>query len=143
VLTLAEPVTDVEPALLRRRALSDDDVGRELLSVGFGATDGGGNGAGRKRSALLRISDLWAQFIISDSADNEDAANICSGDSGGPQLDVREGRLVQFSVHSWGDSQCTVTSGSTRVDEDFDYEWILDQVEAVHGNRDLCEINGF
>lgn len=143
VLTLADEVTEVEPALLRRRALTSDDLGAEILSVGFGTTDGDGSGGGQKRSAVLTVDQLWQQFIISDSATNANGANICGGDSGGPQFEVTDGRLVEWAVHSWGDGACLYTSGSTRVDEDHEYEWILDQVEDVHGSRDLCEINGF
>ena len=142
VLTLESDVLDVEPALLRRRELTEDEhEGFELVSVGFGVTTGGGEDGGIKRSAPLTIDQLFEQFIISDSWTNENEANICSGDSGGPQIEVTDGRLIQWSVHSWGDSNCTATSGSTRTD--LLYEWILDQVEAVHGSRDLCEINGF
>jgi len=143
VLTLADEVTEVEPALLRRAPLTDDDLGAEILSVGFGVTDGEGNGGGTKRSAVLTVDQLWQQFVLSDSVTNENGANICSGDSGGPQFEVTEGRLVQWAVHSWGDGGCLVTSGSTRVDTEFEYDWILDQVEAEHGTRDLCAINGF
>ncbi len=141
VLTLAADVTEVEPVLLRRRELTDDHLGAELLSVGFGTTSGDGSGGGEKRSAVLTVDQLWNQFILSDSNTNENGANICGGDSGGPQLEITDGRLIEWAVHSWGDGNCTVTSGSTRVD--LEYEWILDQVEAVHGTRDVCEVNGF
>ncbi len=89
------------------------------------------------------VSDFWQQFILSDSHDNPDGANICSGDSGGPQFLVTEGRLIEWAVHSWGDANCTSRSGSTRVDEAQEYDWIIEQVEAIHGVADLCEINGF
>ncbi len=141
VLVLEEPVTTVEPALLRRTNLTDDDLGHELLSVGFGTINGDGDGGGEKRSAIITVDQLWQQFLITDSATNPNDANICGGDSGGPQLDVQEGRLVEWAVHSWGDSACLYSSGSTRVD--LLYDWILDRVEDVHGTRDVCEINGF
>jgi hypothetical protein len=141
VLILAEAVTDVEPALLRRNELTDDDLETELLSVGFGTTSGDGEGGGEKRSAILTVDQLWQHFILSDSVTNPNSANICGGDSGGPMLLVEEGRLVEWAVHSWGDANCTTRSGSSRTD--LLYEWILDQVEAVHDSRDLCEINGF
>ena len=141
VLVLEEAVTAVEPALLRRTEMTDDDLGHELLSVGFGTINGAGDGGGEKRSAVITVDQLWQQFLITDSSTNPNDANICGGDSGGPQLDVQEGRLVQWSVHSWGDSNCLVSSGSTRTD--LLYDWILDRVEDVHDSRDLCEINGF
>jgi hypothetical protein len=141
ILVLAEPVTTVEPALVRRSEVTDDDLGTELLSVGFGAINGDGDGSGTKRSAVITVDQLFQQFLITDSVTNPNDANICGGDSGGPQLLVEEGRLVEWSVHSWGDANCTITSGSTRTD--LLYDWILDQVEAVHDSRDLCAINGF
>lgn len=141
VLVLAEPVTGVEPALLRRTEVTDDDLGAELLSVGFGTINGAGDGGGEKRSAVITVDQIWQQFLITDSATNPNNANICGGDSGGPQLEVQEGRLVEWSVHSWGDGNCTITSGSTRTD--LLYDWILDRVEDIHDSRDLCEINGF
>ena len=141
VLILAEAVDDVEPALLRRTEITEDELGVELLSVGFGTTDGGGNGGGVKRSAVVTLDQIWQQFLITDSSTNPNNANICGGDSGGPQLFVEEGRLVEWAVHSWGDANCLVSSGSTRTD--LLYDWILDQVEDVHGSRDLCAINGF
>ena len=141
VLTLATPVLDIEPALLRRVELTDADEGTELLSVGFGVTSAGGEDGGIKRSAVVTVDQLWQGFLLSDNASNPNEASICSGDSGGPMLGVTEGRLIEWAVHSWGDENCAQRSGSTRVD--LLYEWILDQVEAVHGSRDLCEINGF
>ncbi len=142
VLILEEDVLDVEPALIRGRELTEDEhVGFELVSVGFGVTGPNAEDSGIKRSAPLTIDQLFQQFIISDSWSNDNGANICSGDSGGPQFAVTEGRLIQWAVHSWGDGGCTTTSGSTRTD--LHYEWILDQIEAVHDSRDVCEINGF
>ena len=47
---------------------------------------------------------------------------------------------IQVGVHSWGDVNCRYESGSTRVDVAWDF--IMEQVEAVHGSTDLCEING-
>ena len=141
ILVLAEPVTTVEPALVRRTEVTEEELGVELLSVGFGTTGGDGEGSGVKRSAVITVDQLFQQFLITDSVTNPNDANICGGDSGGPQLLVEEGRLVEWSVHSWGDANCTITSGSTRTD--LMYDWILDQVEEVHGSRDLCAINDF
>jgi hypothetical protein len=117
------------------------DIGAKVLSVGFGITDVSGAGSGVKRSAMLTIDRYDNMFIHSDSATNENNANICSGDSGGPQyaFDEETGLWEQWAVHSWGDSNCVATSGSTRTDVIAD--WLLEQIEEVHGTRDRCEIN--
>ncbi|MEZ4319652.1 MAG: trypsin-like serine protease [Myxococcota bacterium] len=138
VAVLAEDAP-VEAVFFRTEPLGPDDIGKKVRSVGYGI-DETGEGSGHKRSAELTVSDFDEQFLISRSSDNE-GANICSGDSGGPQYATEaDGRLVQWSVHSWADIQCEIVSGSTRTDVAAD--WILDQVEAVHGSRDLCRVNG-
>jgi len=132
---------DVDVAWLNTRELDSDDHDTELLSVGFGSTGSEGGGSGTKRSAVVTIAGFDDQFIISANSTNPNDANICSGDSGGPQLyETEDGRWEVWGVHSWGDELCTQRSGSMRVD--LALEWILTQVEAVHGTRDMCEING-
>jgi hypothetical protein len=44
-----------------------------------------------------------------------------------------------WGVHSWGDQNCAILSGSTRTD--LFAEWIVDQIEAEYGTRDVCEVN--
>ena len=81
--------------------------------------------------------------MLVENADNEDSANICSGDSGGPTFfyDELRDQYVQIGVHSWGDQTCLYQSGSTRTD--IIGEWIFDTIESVHGSRDICEVNGY
>ena len=62
------------------------------------------------------------------------------GDSGGPVFLEEGDEWVQAGVHSWGDVNCQVTGGSTRIDTLM--PWILEHVEAVHGTTDFCSING-
>ncbi|MCB9678733.1 MAG: trypsin-like serine protease [Alphaproteobacteria bacterium] len=138
VVVLAEP-SPVDAVFFRTRPIEPADVGTVLRSVGYGI-DETGAGSGIKRSASLTISDFDEMYLISDNADNG-GSNICSGDSGGPMYaTLPDGRLEQWAIHSWGDVECRITSGSTRTDVGVD--WILDQVEAVHGTRDLCMANG-
>ncbi|RME28468.1 MAG: hypothetical protein D6798_02345 [Deltaproteobacteria bacterium] len=147
VVTLAEDAP-VPAGRLYTGALSDEMVGMELFSVGYGLTDGDdGDSGGIKHSVPLVLSDLWDQFLINQADDNPTGGTTCSGDSGGPQLGRVRADLPddpatwpQVGVHSWGQSGCVGRSAATRVDQGLG--WILDQVEAVHGSRDLCEING-
>jgi len=140
IFVLIEEAT-VEPTWFRRNEITDDDLNAELTSVGFGITSGGGDGSGIKRSATLTLDEYDYNFLLSDVSTNPDDANICSGDSGGPQFFFTDDHWIQGAVHSWGDVDCLHESGSTRVD--IATEWILDQIENVHGTRDVCEINGW
>jgi hypothetical protein len=118
----------------------DEDLGIALTSVGFGITETG-RGDGVKRSAVLSLDEYDEVFLYAYNRNNETNSNICSGDSGGPQFAWVDDHWEQWAIHSWGDQNCEQVSGSTRVDSVS--EWLLDQVEAVHGTRDLCEANGY
>ncbi|HJN76005.1 MAG TPA: trypsin-like serine protease [Myxococcota bacterium] len=140
VLVLAEDAP-VAATWIRLEKLGDDELGAQVTSVGFGATSSAGNGSGTKRQADLTVDDYEQGFIISYSDTNPDGGQICSGDSGGPMFHLDDdGEWVQWGIHSWGDQDCTQVSGSTRVGKQVDF--ILEQVEFVHGTTDLCEING-
>ena len=140
VIVLSEDAP-VAPTAIWEGGLKKVDLGTEMTSVGWGTDDGRGNGtSGVKRSAILTLDQRTNMFLISDSFSNPNQANICSGDSGGPQFIEVDGRMIQASVHSWGDAYCEQKGGSTRIDVLM--PWILEQVEAVHGSTDFCEING-
>ncbi len=137
VLVLEEPV-DIEPVWISEEIVDDVAVGSTVTSIGFGISDSSGSGSGIKRSAELVIDSTDDTFLYSDSDTNENAAQICSGDSGGPQVYWDGEKWTQWAVHSWGDQNCAWQSGSTRIDTV--YEWIVDQLEDVHGTRDRCEM---
>lgn len=137
IAVLSEPV-DIDPVPFRTLPLPDAIVGRTMTSVGFGVDEAGEGGI--KRQASLVVSELDPVFVLTRSEDNPDEANICSGDSGGPQFLELDGVVQQIAVHSWADVGCQSISGSTRTD--VTAAWILDQVEQVHGTRDLCEASG-
>jgi len=131
----------VEPTWFRREAVTGEDLDAQLTSVGFGITSAGGSDSGIKRYANLILDDYDENFLLTFNSSNPTDSNICSGDSGGPQFFYQDGFYIEGAVHSWGDVDCAIESGSTRVD--IATEWFLDQIEAVHGIRDVCEINGW
>ena len=139
VIVLDEDAPEEATPIVPVELLEDEVVGTDIVSVGFGQTESGESGV--KHSAQMTADRLSGMFVYSDSDTNTDNSNICGGDSGGPLLHLEGERWVQWAVHSWGDSQCTVQSGSTRVD--VVYDWILDRVEEVHDSRDLCAVNGW
>ncbi len=115
-------------------------LGEEVTSVGFGVTSSAGQGSGVKRSAVLEVDTISDMFLISYSSSNPNSANVCSGDSGGPQYHFDGEKWTQWTVHSWADQDCTSMSGSTRTD--VVAEWILDNLEDIYGTRDRCEMWG-
>jgi secreted trypsin-like serine protease len=150
LLVLAEPVTEVQPVWFRDTPLTTDDaVGATVTSVGYGITSSAAQTSnGVKRVADLVVSDLDDQFLYSRARQNPDEANVCSGDSGGPQYHLEGHRLVQWGVHSFVFSDqfgatdpCLVASGSTNVGSFASF--VLKEVERVHGTTDKCAINGY
>lgn len=141
-VSVLELATDapVDPVWFRTEAFKPNQTeGSPVISVGFGLDENGGSSI--KRSAPLVVGSVDPVFLISYSSGNENNANICSGDSGGPQYHLEEdGTLLQWGVHSWGDLDCVYESGSTRTDQVGN--WILAQVERVHGTTDRCAIFG-
>jgi len=137
LLVLAEPV-DVPPVWFRIDSLADVAEGEAVTSVGFGVTSSAGAGSGVKRSAPLQVDTVSDMFLISYSTTNPDSANVCSGDSGGPQYHLDGEKWTQWAVHSWADQSCSSMSGSTRTD--VVAEWILDELEDIYGTRDRCEM---
>ena len=140
LLVLEEPVDWVEPIWIAEDSIADLAVGASVTSIGFGVSSSAGTGSGIKRSAELTVDRIDDTFVYSNSATNDNSANVCSGDSGGPQVYWDGERWVQWAVHSWADQSCLAQSGSTRVDTIS--PWIMDQLESVHGTRDRCEMWG-
>jgi len=138
VVVLAEDAP-MRPMWVRLDDFSDSDLDSEMTSIGFGLDEDDVSGV--KRSAVLTLDTLDEHFLISSSVSNPDGATICSGDSGGPQVALVDGEWEQWAVHSWGDGGCRAQSGSQRVD--IARDWLFDQIEAVHGTRDLCKANGW
>jgi len=140
ILVLAEDAP-FAPSPLWQGRLNQVKPGTAMLSVGWGTDSGQSGGqSGVKRSAELTLDSKTEMFLISRSFTNANQANICNGDSGGPQFIESNGQWTQAAIHSWGDTECTTKGGSTRIDAVM--PWILEQVDSVHGSTDFCEING-
>ena len=84
ILELAEE-SPVEPSPILLYPIEETD-GARLTSVGFGITSANSNVSGQKRSGELVLSGIDSMFTLVYNSDNVDDANICSGDSGGPQI---------------------------------------------------------
>jgi MYXO-CTERM domain-containing protein len=131
----------VEPIWFNTEKMGKKNQDETVMSVGFGVTSGAGEGGGEKRSAKLTVDEITDMFVMSYSETNPNEAQICSGDSGGPQYwkDPETKQWIQWAVHSWGDGGCLFESGSTRTDVVKDF--LFEQIESVHGTTDECAIN--
>ena len=140
VLILREDAS-AEATWFRSEEVTAADVGTEVTSVGFGVTSSHAGDEGTKRSAQISVDDLNDEFILVLHDNNPTNSNLCNGDSGGPMYhyDVESDRYIQWAIHSYADLDCSSKSGSTRTD--LFKDWILDQVEAEHGTRDICAAN--
>lgn len=120
VIHLAEEVTDIEPIPFNDELLTNADIGREFIAVGFGTTDPGSNppnsatGGGLKRFVELTLTGLDSQLTFyGDGAQ----ANVCFGDSGGPDIMEFEDGPRVIGVHSFVTfPSCHSDSASQRTD---------------------------
>ncbi len=87
-------------------------VGRNLVFVGYGNTNGNGTGSGTKRSVTMPISQVYATRFRYQTP----SKNTCHGDSGGPAFAQVGGTYLVAGVTSYGDPYCTQYGVDTRVD---------------------------
>lgn len=127
LLRLAQAAGDVQPLPPNDTPLTDDDVGRPIRHVGYGATSGQGGGNGTRRETTYALREVRETIIESGGMGTQ----TCSGDSGGPAFM----RLGEFSgervagVVSYGDSNCASFGADTRVDA-FLGSWVAPTFEA-------------
>lgn len=139
---LAEPVLSTDPIPLYPEKMSEGDVGKTVLYVGFGVTDGiDQNGGGTKRSGSMPIVDLGQHSYISGF----EQSGVCFGDSGGPGLIEVEGKWyvlgVNSAVYNESGDPCQGFAIQTRVD--VYREWIASWVNAAPPkctvNHSMCD----
>jgi hypothetical protein len=63
VLQLEKAVTAVTPIELNPTPMGSGDIGRSIRHVGFGVTDGAGNGGGLKREVTYDIRNVRSSTI--------------------------------------------------------------------------------
>ncbi|MBT8494390.1 MAG: serine protease [Deltaproteobacteria bacterium] len=99
-------------------ALGPNNVGDELIFVGYGASNGfQQSGSGIKRAVTMQLAQLGSTtFAYSDQG-----KNTCNGDSGGPAFLQQNGELFIAGVTSYGDQFCAQYGVDTRVDTYLDF----------------------
>jgi len=100
LVELAQEVSGVEPIPINTQYLGGDMLGRQVLYVGFGATNGNTQeGSGVKRSTTLPIASIAALDYYTEPHDT----GTCFGDSGGPGLlEMAPGQYKVVGVTSAG-----------------------------------------
>ncbi|WP_437622471.1 S1 family peptidase [Sorangium sp. So ce1151] len=111
LLLLREPL-DAAPVPLRAQPLTDEDAGRSVRFVGFGREDPDERGDARRMQGTAILGELGAlTFSLTPSP-----SSACSGDSGGPVLDVAGGGEALVGLISRGDEACAERASAVRVD---------------------------
>lgn len=145
VMRLAEPVYDIEPALLNNdpNVPSEDEI---LKAVGFGALEYEGELSSTLMEGEVRYmlpstcGERIAEFKITGIESGEDVLctestdagnSICLGDSGGPLLTL-DGILV--GVTSWTvQCQVSIPNGFARVSTL--YDWIQEKICEISAEK--------
>lgn len=155
LLFLAEPVLDVQPALLPSAAeASTLAEGTELVVVGWGQQSATSSWEAPPAGSYM-YKQMGESYIAEIAAEefqvglNESDVRKCHGDSGGPSFAwVGQGttetmRLVGVTSHAYDDSDCFETGGvDTRVD--YYLSWIDSEMRArcEDGTRAWCDEPG-
>jgi V8-like Glu-specific endopeptidase len=125
------------PILVRRRRISEDDLGADILAAGYGQDDDWQSG--RRRSGPMRLlseDDLWLVFHADNNPGHTDTR---PGDSGGAMLGSADGgRQVLWGTVSGGTRGVGGRSYAVNLPEHVD--WLDPLIEDIHGSADLCAI---
>ncbi|HXU74079.1 MAG TPA: trypsin-like serine protease [Polyangia bacterium] len=103
LIELDAPVGGVTPIPYGSFAMDASDVGTAVTQIGYGFTDGNGNGSGLKRELKTTIGDVHDGVL----GLAENGTGTCQGDSGGPTLyDAGGGVTEVIGVSSYGSQGC-------------------------------------
>jgi hypothetical protein len=124
LIRLQSPVTDRTPTPINR--LHDDAaVGISVTQVGYGATQVGGQGAGRLFALDAKPTTSCSTFGASDAKllcfSQSNGEGKCQGDSGGPSFATIGGVERVVGVTSFGDQSCAQFGADTRVDAELEF----------------------
>ncbi|WP_240807214.1 S1 family peptidase [Polyangium spumosum] len=107
ILILAENIPESEAKPLVPRVDDPLVTGETYSAVGYGATDGAGNGAGQRRRrddlTITCVTEECPQFQVTET-EWMGNAGVCQGDSGGPAIDLQN-RVI--GVTSRGGFNCS------------------------------------
>lgn len=131
------------PHLPSSLEVTSADIGTMLTYVGFGQTRvNDGNSAGTKykmtndlKWVCTSISGCGYPAGFNTICQDQTPSGICSGDSGGPALIIRNNREYVAGVASYTGQNCAQFGCSTKVDE-YDEDFIRDWVGGDPG--DFC-----
>ena len=122
------------------RETIDNLVGTNLRYVGFGVSDGNGEGEGSgiKRSTTLPIMGVgWVQYMT-----RHQNSGVCYGDSGGPGLYQQGGQYYVVGINSTvsgGRPACLTQSNQVRVDAYTTWiDSIMEQNPNCNADANLC-----
>lgn len=120
LIKLERAVTDVLPSPINLDPAAAP-VGTVVTIVGYGKTAGDESGSVGVQFELKNRTSISCSRIGESDADllcfsQTDGRGSCSGDSGGPSFATIGGKSVVVGVTSFGDQDCAMFGGETRVD---------------------------
>jgi hypothetical protein len=131
-ITIAQDAP-TEPTPIFEVVMGSDYIGREVLIVGFGETQGQGP-VGVKREGVTEISGLQSDVMYV----GETGADTCFGDSGGPTFIDEGGDRFVSGVTSFGTSDDCRVGLSGNIRTDLNAGWINTYI----GLHDECADDG-
>ena len=145
-LVLAEPVTDIQPAILPdadfldllrdEGALRQGSEGAKFIVVGYGASlcfpPPEIIYEGRRQFAVSEYQTLLKAWLKLSQNQAKDDGGTCYGDSGGPAFWIDpDGTKILVGITSWGDTNCVAMNFYYRTD----IVETLDFIAAVLANE--------
>src|SRR5262245_8418701 len=111
IVHLAAPVTGVEPFAVAK--LTPDLVGKRFDVIGYGVRDGHGRRDVRNKGSMQLVGiggQHYGQRLLAGVeawfGGDDDDADLCHGDEGGPVVRTVAGKRTVFGVASWFPEHC-------------------------------------